>query len=41
MKNLALCYERGLGVSRNAKLAKAWMEKAAYLGDSDASTVIN
>lgn len=41
MKNLALCYERGLGVSRNTKLAKTWMEKAAYLGDSDASTVVN
>lgn len=41
MKNLALCYERALGVPRNNKLAKAWMEKAAYLGDSDANTVIN
>jgi len=40
MKNLALCYERGMGVSRNTKLAKAWMKKAAYLGDADANTVI-
>ena len=39
MKNLALCYERGLGVPINTKLAKAWMEKAAYLGDSDANSV--
>lgn len=39
MKNLALCYDRGLGVSRNTKLAKAWMEEAAYLGDSDANFV--
>lgn len=40
MKNLALCYERGLGVTPNKILAKAWMEESASLGDSDANHVI-
>ena len=41
MRNLALCYARGLGVEKNEKLADLWMKEAAKHGDNDASTVIN
>ena len=40
MRNLALCYDRGLGVDKNEKLALLWMKQAAKHGDKDAKTVI-
>lgn len=35
MLNLALCYDRGLGLAKNSHLAKLWMYKAQKLGIND------
>ena len=40
MRNLSLCYLKGLGVQKNEGLANLWMKQAAKLGDIGARQIL-
>jgi TPR repeat protein len=40
MYNLGIMFERGIGVAANRERARAWYERAAAHGHSDASAAL-